>query len=127
MTQLAFLHIRVYDLNGGIAPTGGLTTAIQAVDGNLVYAVARCSDADVFCKKTGRDIATGRLAAYLAGKQVQMVYTIPDAGTGRKHQVSEDLANRGMTAYDNSWQATDETQIALDQDTWLKAMKVSAP
>ena len=99
MTQLAFLHIRAYDDTNEIAPTGGLTPAIQAVDGNLVYAVARCSKADVFCKKTGRDIATGRLAAYLAGKPVQMVYKIPDAGTGRKLQVSEDLAIRGLSAH----------------------------
>lgn len=123
MTQLAFLHIRAYDDNGAIAPTGGLTTAIQAVDGNLVYAVARCSDADVFCKKTGRDIAAGRLAAYLAGKPVQMVYKIPDTGSGRKHQVSEDLANRGMTAA----LTADETQFAPDQEIWPKAMRVTAP
>ena len=103
MTQLAFLHIRAHDDHHHIAPTGGLTTAIQAVNGNLVYAVARCSNADVFCKKTGRDIATGRLAAYLAGKPVQMVYQIPDAGTGRKQQVSEDLVNRGITARRTPW------------------------
>lgn len=47
---------------------GGMTVAWRAdVNSNvLVYSVARCSTKDNFCKKIGRDIASGRLTAHKA-------------------------------------------------------------
>lgn len=58
---MKFLHLRKR-VNGNIKPNGGKTVAYE-VTGNIVtYATAKCSKRDHYCKRTGRDIATGRWA-----------------------------------------------------------------
>lgn len=51
--------------------SGGATVAIlpQVERGTALISIARCGPMDNFNKKIGRDIATGRLSAYLAGRQ----------------------------------------------------------
>ena len=51
--------------------SGGATVAImpRASLGTALISVARCGPMDNFNKKIGRDVATGRLSAYLAGRQ----------------------------------------------------------
>lgn len=56
---MRFLHLRKRS-NGTIRAKGGKTVAYE-VAGNLVtLAFAKCSKKDSYCKKVGRDIATGR-------------------------------------------------------------------
>lgn len=55
-------HVRLYKNVEGILPRGGITVAIKQVDDNIVrVATSYCSVRDVYNKKRGRDIATGRL------------------------------------------------------------------
>ena len=51
---------------------GGTTVAWQYDDAHqkIIYALAHCSDKDNFCRKTGRAVSSGRLAA---GKHVEEV------------------------------------------------------
>ena len=60
--QLHFMHYRSEDARGAtlaILPSG---------DGKATVAISICGRNDVFCRKTGRQIATGRLQAFLAGR-----------------------------------------------------------
>jgi len=67
LARMKFLHARWADVNEPdpkkrLRPKGGYTIAVyDNMDGTLVYAISRCSDNDLFCKKTGRDVAMSRL------------------------------------------------------------------
>jgi hypothetical protein len=56
-----FLHIRNTEA-GQVTGKGGLTVAYSQAEGNLYYAVARCSSRENFCRKIGRAVSRGRLA-----------------------------------------------------------------
>jgi hypothetical protein len=64
---MKYIHLRKR-ANGIIKAKGGTTVAYE-VNGSLVtFATAKCSKRDSYCKRTGRDIATGRwLRAFKAG------------------------------------------------------------
>ena len=49
---------------------GGATVAILTNDAEktATISIARCNPTDVFCKKTGREIAAGRIRAALSGR-----------------------------------------------------------
>lgn len=81
--QVSFSHNRTFELpsvgkfwgkrhdHPALKPLakGGFTICTVKYDGHPVYsAVARCSNKDNYCKKTGRDIAFGRAVAELTGK-----------------------------------------------------------
>lgn len=56
---MRYLHLRKR-VNGTPKPKGGKTVAYD-VNGNVVtLAWAKCSKRDSYCKRIGRDIATGR-------------------------------------------------------------------
>lgn len=60
------IHIRRYSEDGKLLPTGGATIIIRRMgspDTYLMY-TARCADRDVFCRRIGRAIATGRCNKY---------------------------------------------------------------
>lgn len=61
--NLNFLHLRDYTF-GGIAARGGATVAwkIDTENQVLQYTYSVCSEKDVFCKKTGRDLSTARFS-----------------------------------------------------------------
>lgn len=62
MDQVQFLHAREEFF--GVKDTfGGMTFAykLDSVSRSIKVAISECSLKDVFCKKTGRDIATSRL------------------------------------------------------------------
>lgn len=62
MNEIRFLHIRNHTKEGTLCPNGGATVAISKADSkHYVFNVAHCSDKDVFCKKLGRAVASGRL------------------------------------------------------------------
>lgn len=66
---MRYLHIRKRT-NGAIKAKGGVTVAYE-VNGNIVmYATAKCSKKDSYCKRTGRDIATGRFLRSFRGGTV---------------------------------------------------------
>jgi len=60
-----------------VSNKGGVTVAYELVDGTLRYAVARCSERDNFCRKTGRTLAAGRLKSDRLSTTVQ-----PNDGIG---------------------------------------------
>lgn len=66
MDNIEFMHYR--SANG---TRGGATVAIypQAATMTALISVARCGPADIFNKKIGRDVAKGRIAAYLKGRE----------------------------------------------------------
>ena len=93
----SFMHFRKYT-GSSMHSKGGMTIAIQEC-GNLIYfAVSECSKHDVFCKKTGRAIAEGRLNAMRAGKDVKLAYRIIPANSGQsiKTQVCTALVELGV-------------------------------
>lgn len=57
-----FMHFR-HTNNGQVNSRGGATVAYQVDKNNNVtkFAIARCSDKDNYCRKTGRNLANGRL------------------------------------------------------------------
>ena len=70
--NIQYMHYRGQDVRGGA------TVAIMPIANNRVYlSVARCGPQDVFNKKVGRDIATGRLRAYIAGRTSVQIREIP--------------------------------------------------
>lgn len=69
MNDIGFMHYRVIDIDGNAMSTGGVTLAFTTVHEEVprvVIGMARCSHRDVFCRKTGRAIAEGRLKAQLS-------------------------------------------------------------
>ena len=62
-----FVHIRKIDEFGTLLPTGGLTVAYSLVpwvgdnEYDIVFNVAMCSVKDLYCHKTGREVAVERL------------------------------------------------------------------
>ena len=56
------IHIRRYTKDGRLLSTGGATIIIKRTDDphKFVVDVAECSTNDVFCRRIGRAIATGR-------------------------------------------------------------------
>ena len=73
-----FLHIRPYApaplyFDAFIkANKGGVTVAYELSEGTLRYAIARCSNNDNFCRKTGRTLAAGRLKSDRLSTTVQV-------------------------------------------------------
>jgi len=65
--EIKFIHGRWYDTrvgegNSGLVPTGGYTIAYRDNgNGTYTFGGTRCSEDDVFCKQTGRDVAAVRL------------------------------------------------------------------
>jgi hypothetical protein len=59
--DVRFLHIRKHTKTGTLLPTGGATIAVTKADKGYNFYVAQCSDKDVFNKKIGRSVASGRL------------------------------------------------------------------
>lgn len=71
MDNTLFMHYRSYDDTQALKPCGGVTVAIRPrQDGSIVLAMAKCNDKDVFNKKMGRSIASGRLLAYESGRDM---------------------------------------------------------
>jgi hypothetical protein len=64
--KVQYMHFRTVNRQCN----GGATVAILPADNNKVlFTVARCGPHDLFNKKIGRTIATGRLKAYLDGRE----------------------------------------------------------
>jgi hypothetical protein len=68
--QVRVMHLRRFELQRRgnafgmrVAQTGGVTVAFRQLDNAVEIAIARCSRNDVYNKKLGRTIATGRLQA----------------------------------------------------------------
>ena len=70
--RVEYMHFRSIFRNG----VGGATVAImpQEERGTALISVSRCGPMDNFNKKIGRDIAVGRLTAYLAGRSSAAVH-----------------------------------------------------
>lgn len=66
MSQVQFMHYRPVSGDS----RGGATVAILPLEHEpkALITLARCGPNDVFNKKLGRDIAAGRLAAFLKGR-----------------------------------------------------------
>lgn len=63
--KIKFMHVRMADDFSGVYNSGGFTLAFTGGKDGADYniAVAVCSVNDNFCRATGRDIASKRLAA----------------------------------------------------------------
>lgn len=67
MNFVKYHHIRNWDYNNEtVSNLGGLTVAyrIDNDSGVISYALAKCAENENFCRKTGREIALGRLKNY---------------------------------------------------------------
>lgn len=88
-----YLHIRHYTPDGKLDPRGGFTVAFErnSVDASLLhFAMAKCSKKDVYNKKRGRQVATGRLEK----RKHMMTVTIPE---GKRPVEALVAAVRGAT------------------------------
>ena len=58
-----FIHIRARRANGSVLEKGGTTVAYDFNPETRIahFAVAYCSKRDNYCKRIGRDVASGRL------------------------------------------------------------------
>ena len=65
------MHFRSFSVWSEVESRGGATVAIIPDDQNktATISIARCNPHDVFCKKTGREIAAGRIRAALEGRE----------------------------------------------------------
>lgn len=65
--DIKYIHLRRYDPEGNLLPKGGATIAYiidydnSADCRKLDYKIARCNYKDVFSRKIGRAIASGRM------------------------------------------------------------------
>jgi hypothetical protein len=59
--KVRFIHLRNIDDEGDITNSGGVTVAFCEKDRHLWFAYSRCHWNDNYCKRIGRNIATGRL------------------------------------------------------------------
>lgn len=74
--SIRFLHIRrMAGSAHGPLGKGGMTVAYEVDDDTIRFAVAKCSQRDNYCRKTGRAIATGRLNANKDHTIVHMIGT----------------------------------------------------
>lgn len=73
MAKFEFMHFRSKDVT-----RGGATIAIlpQATSKTALIAISRCGPNDVFNKKIGRSIASGRINAFLTGRPTDQVAQI---------------------------------------------------
>lgn len=73
MQKFEYMHYRTADKT-----RGGATVAIYPQDTTktALIAIARCGPHDVFNKKIGRAIASGRISAFLAGRPSEHVEQI---------------------------------------------------
>ena len=63
--SIDFIHLRYQDSKGKLSGQGGITIAYRRVQDSpdkYEVAIARCRDTDNFCRKIGRNIASGFLA-----------------------------------------------------------------
>jgi hypothetical protein len=75
-----FMHYRSVNNDDSINPRGGATIAIHPLNPErAVISIALCTTSDVYNKKLGRNIATGRINAFLSGREVSenLVFEIP--------------------------------------------------
>jgi hypothetical protein len=69
MSKTYFMHYRGIDSDTGEkVAKGGATVAIRVVDNKLAIAYTLCSTKDVFSKARGRQVAEGRLDAFLTDR-----------------------------------------------------------
>ena len=70
MDNIQFMHYRKYaGVWNDISSRGGATVAILPQDnGTALISVATCSSEEVFNKKVGRAVSSGRIQAYLNGR-----------------------------------------------------------
>ena len=68
--EIQYMHFR--PLNIEVNSHGGATVAIlpNDVNGKAIISIARCNPNDVFNKKTGRLVASGRIMAALKGRDM---------------------------------------------------------
>jgi hypothetical protein len=72
-----FIHLRrIVDADlADVDMHGGATVAFKQNGREVIYAVARCTDRDNYCRRTGRIIAAGRL---LKGQKITAVVLEPE-------------------------------------------------
>lgn len=64
---MKFVHIRRVSESGHLLPTGGMTIAYSLIkydnndDVDVVFNVSLCSESDLFCYETGRNVAAERM------------------------------------------------------------------
>ena len=63
MSTFEFMHFRK-----GPNSTSGATVAILPADGTAIISIAFTGPEDMFVKKVGRDISSGRIMAYITGR-----------------------------------------------------------
>lgn len=63
MNDHRFLHMRIWqdNFNVPLSTKGGKTLCYREDDqGNIIYAIAKCSMKDNFCRRIGREVSLGR-------------------------------------------------------------------
>lgn len=110
MNKLSFMHYRNHRAyTDEIDCRGGATVAIMEQENKdaVLVSIARCHDNDVFDRKMGRVIASGRIQAYVAKGRNSSVYsvTVPEGTTVKDavndwvvstDQISEFLTRSGV-------------------------------
>ncbi len=85
--KVQFMHFRPASKNDS---RGGATVAICPTEGNKVLvSVALCGSNDVFNKKRGRDISSGRIRAALEGRMSMEGLVSAQRRTALVHHVRE--------------------------------------
>lgn len=78
MSGTYYIHYRAIGKDGAIRPHGGATVAFRYAEGSLTASIAWCDPKDVFNKKIGRMVATGRLNMYqTCGRCENYIVQIP--------------------------------------------------
>lgn len=62
--HIRFIHLRQFNADRGeYQHNAGTTIAYEVTDNEIRYSVARCNPREHFCKRVGRQVASGRLLA----------------------------------------------------------------
>jgi len=122
--SIRFLHYRDFGPDGKPLPTGGVTYVMRKVeDGKVEIAAALCRNkrfqqdrkhaySDNFCRRTGRDIALGRL---LAGKGEALNV---EAGNEYKAAAEQLDAIAGSFGYYRHMKGCTVLSVDLSNDTF---------
>ena len=105
--KIYYVHFRNYHpyMLDEISCKGGATVALRVMaDNSVVAATSVCSLADNFCRKTGRDIATARLARENYGADARNTHSFT------ANEIAHTLTLSELSAVEDlAWKVLDNT------------------
>ena len=111
--RIRFIHLRKHDNTGDksvLCATGGCTIAYYQIDRNVLYAFAQCKHTDVFSKRIGRMVSSGRLLSGIKRDLLKNFFeTVVDVHVTRSEVVKH--LTQMYYAYEETWEPTTHLDV----------------